>query len=275
MQLMRVRPGETDMSWIDVNGVSIHYRLEGATEKPLVVFFHEIGGSLESFREVAPYLLTHFQVLSFDQRGSGLSEKVRTSFGIDDLVSDVSEVVRVVVGDVSCHLVAVAAAGLQALRFYERFESRVMSMTLCNPALGVDPSRALALNERADLAEKNGIRAGLELTLDKSYQSELRDDKVFSEVRGRYLSNDPFGFAEANRVLARTDMRSFLSLLRCPTMVVAGRQDQVRPYQGSEETAKQIFGSRFELVERGGHFITLTSPREVGNLLEEFLGSIL
>ena len=272
---MRVRPGETDMSWIDVNGVSIHYRLEGATEKPLVVFFHEIGGSLESFREVVPYLLSHFQVLSFDQRGFGLSEKVRTSFGIDDLVSDVSELVRIVVGDVSCHLVAVAAAGLQALRFYERFESRVMSMTLCNPALGVDPSRALALNERADLAEKNGIRAGLELTLDKSYQSELRDDKVFSEVRGRYLSNDPFGFAEANRVLARTDMRGFLSLLRCPTMVVAGRQDQVRPYQGSEETAKQIFGSRFELVERGGHFITLTSPQEVGNLLEEFLGSIL
>ena len=100
-QLMQVRPGEKYMSWIDVNGVSIHYRLQGATEKPLVVCFHEIGGSLESFREVAPYLLTHFQVLSFDQRGSGLSEKVRTSFGIDDLVSDVSELVRVVVGDVS------------------------------------------------------------------------------------------------------------------------------------------------------------------------------
>ncbi|TAN24190.1 MAG: alpha/beta fold hydrolase [Actinomycetota bacterium] len=262
------------MSWIDANGVSIRYRLDGTAGKPLVVLFHEIGGSLESFGEVAHHLRPDFQVLSFDQRGSGLSEKVRTSFGVDDLVSDVSELIHIVVGDVKCHLVTVAAAGLQALRFYERFKNRVSSITLCNPALGVDPARASALIERADFAERNGIRAGLDMTLDKSYQLELRDDRVFPDVRGRYLSNDPFGFAEANRLLARTDLRGLLPMLRCPTMVVAGRQDQVRPFQGSEETAKQIAGSRFELVERGGHFITITSPEEVGVLLADFLSGI-
>ncbi|NNN18635.1 MAG: alpha/beta fold hydrolase [Acidimicrobiaceae bacterium] len=261
------------MSWIDVNGVSIRYHFDGSGENPLVVFFHEIGGSLESFNRVVPYLLPHFSVLSFDQRGAGQSEKVRDSFGIDDLVNDAAELIDYVAGDVQCHLVTIAASGLQALRFYERFDARVRSLTMCNPALGVDPSRAQALEDRADIAESSGIRAGLETTLDKSYQPELRDDKVYPEVRGRYLSNDPFGFAEANRVLARTDMRGILTKLRCPTMVIAGRQDQVRPFVGSEEIATQIPGSRFELID-GGHFLTVTSPDEVGNLLMDFLTSV-
>ncbi len=261
------------MSWLDVNGVSIHFQVEGNANAPVVVLFHEIGGTLESFSAVVPSLSPRFRILSFDQRGSGLSEKVRISFGVDDLVEDVNQLIARTVGvDRVCHMVTVAAAGLQALRFYERFQDRVGSITLCNPALGVDPSRASALLERADFAEKHGIRAGLEVTLDKSYQPELRDEKVFPEVRGRYLANDPYGFAESNRVLARTDLRQLLPTVHCPVMVVAGRQDQVRPYQGSEEVAKQIPGSRFELVE-GGHFLPVTAPKALGDLILDFLGS--
>lgn len=261
------------MSWLDVNGVSIHYRVEGNAKGPLVVLFHEIGGTLESFKGVVPSLSSRFRVLSFDQRGSGLSEKVRISFGVDDLVEDINQLVERTIGiNRVCHMVTVAASGLQALRFYERFQDRVGSITLCNPALGVDPSRASVLLERADFAERYGIRAGLETTLDKSYQPELRDETVFPEVRGRYLANDPYGFAESNRVLARTDLRRLLPTIHCPVMVVAGRQDLVRPHQGSEEVAKQIPGCRFELVD-GGHFLPVTAPKALGGLLVDFLGS--
>lgn len=261
------------MSWLDVNGVSINYRIEGNAGGPLVVLVHEIGGTLESFSAVVPFLAPRYSVLSFDQRGSGLSEKVRGQIGIDDLVDDMAELVSTVAGSRHCNLVTVAAAGLQALRFYERYKDLVDSMTLCNPALGVDASRASALMERADFAEKNGIRAGLDTTLEKSYQPELRDEEVFPSVRGRYLSNDPYGFAEANRVLARTDMRHVLPALRCPVMVVAGRQDQVRAPQGSQEVAEKILGSRFELID-GGHFLPITSPQALGMLLIDFLGSV-
>ncbi len=261
------------MSWLDVNGVSINYRIEGPAKGPLVVLLHEIGGTLESFNAVVEFLAPRYCVLSFDQRGSGQSEKVRSQIGIDDLVDDIAELVSTVAGPRNCNLVTVAAAGLQALRFYERYQDRVASMTLCNPALGVDASRASVLMERADFAERNGIRAGLDTALEKSYQQELRDDEVFPAFRGRYLSNDPYGFAEANRVLARTDMRHVLSTLRCPVMVVAGRQDQVRPFEGSRGVAEEILGSRFELID-GGHFLPITSPQALGTLLVDFLGSV-
>lgn len=257
------------MNWLDVNGVSICYKFDGNEDGPLLVLLHEIGGSMESFALMEPYLLPHFRILSFDQRGSGLSEKVRKPFSVDDLVDDAIALIEEVAGDSICNFVTVAAAGLQALRFHQRYLDRVGSIVMCNPALGVDQSRSSVLLERADFAEKNGIRAGLETTLDKSYQVELRDGEVFPKVRGLYLANDPYGFAEANRVLARTDMRSYLPSLSCRVMVVAGLRDQVRPYKGSEEVAKQIPGSRFELVD-GGHFLPINAPEALGGLIVDF-----
>jgi len=67
-------------------------------------------------------------------------------------------------------------------------------------------------------------------------------------------------------------MRHMLPALRCPVMVIAGRQDQVRPFQGSQEIAGNIPGSRFELID-GGHFLSITAPEAMGSLLFDFLGS--
>ncbi len=262
------------MSWIDVNGVCLRYRVEGRSGAPVIVLIHEIGGSLESFDAAIAPLVSDFRILSFDQRGSGLSEKVRSSFGIDELTGDLAELIdRTCSAGTACNFVTVAAGGLQALRLFEVRRDLVGSITLCNPALGVDTSRASFLLERADFAETHGMRAGIESTLDKSYQPELRDDVVFPDVRGRYLANDPYGFAESNRVLARTDMRGKLSSLDCPVMVVAGRHDQVRPHNLSEELAKQIPKCRFELID-GGHFLPSMAGVVLGELISDFVSSL-
>lgn len=258
------------MSWIDVNGVSLYYQLEGPENAPLVVLVHEIGGSTQSFDDLVPHLTNSFRVLSFDQRGAGQSEKVVGSISIDDFVGDIVGLIDEVAGSDKCSLVTVAAAGLQALRFYHDFPDRVDSIVLCNPALGVDPERNQALLDRAQFVESNGIRAGLEAMIEKSYPVELRDEVVFPSYRGRYLSNDPHGFAESNRVLANTDLRGLIPTLKCPVMVVAGRYDQVRPAKGSEDVASQIDGARFEILD-GGHFLPTTAPDQLGKLIAEFL----
>ena len=75
------------MPFIDANGVSLHYDLAGA-RGPSVVLMHELGGTLHSWDAVAPRLAGRHRVLRYDQRGAGLSEKVRTEFTNDMLVAD-------------------------------------------------------------------------------------------------------------------------------------------------------------------------------------------
>ena len=125
---------------------------------------------------------------------------------------------------------------------------------LCNPAPGVDPSRAAVLDERAAFAVREGMRASLPTTLAMSYPPTLGERAAYEAYLGRYLANDPVGFGFGFRALARTNMLHMLPQIRCPAMVVAGRHDTVRPHAGTAELAKKIPGARFELIE-AGHFM--------------------
>jgi len=253
----------------DANGVSIHYELAG-TGGASVVLMHELGGTLNSWDAVAPRLARRSRVLRYDQRGSGLSEKVRQEFTNDMLVADFEALAKQVGLTLPYHFVTVAAAATQALRFLEIRPDQVGALVLCNPAPGVDPSRAAALDERAAVAAREGMRASLPTTLAISYPPSLGERAAYEAYLGRYLANDPVCFGFGFRALARTNMLHVLPQIRCPTMVVAGKHDTVRPHAGTAELAKKIPGSRFELID-AGHFMPTQGPEPLLALLEDFL----
>ena len=257
------------MPFIDANGVSLHYDVAGA-RGPSVVLMHELGGTLHSWDAVAPRLAGRHRVLRYDQRGAGLSEKVRTEFTNDMLVADFEALATQLNLAPPYSFVTVAAAATQALRFLEKYPDQVGALVLCNPAPGVDPSRAAALDERAAFAAREGMRASLPTTLSISYPPSLSDRAAYEAYLGRYLANDPVCFGFGFRALARANMLHMLPQIRCPAMVVAGRHDTVRPHAGTAELAKKIPGARFELIE-AGHFMPTQGPEPLVALLEDFL----
>jgi 3-oxoadipate enol-lactonase len=230
-----------------------------------------MGGTLDSWDAVAPGLAETYRVLRYDQRGAGLTEKVRQEYSNEDAVNDLEGVLANLKLAPPYNFVCVAAASTQVLRFLERHPEQVASIVLCNPAPGVDPSRAGVLVERAEQAEKLGMSGVMGITLDKSYPPTLGEPSAYTAYRGRYLANDPVGFGLAHRMLARTNMLHMLPQVTVPTMVVAGRHDTVRPPAGTEELAKKIPGARFEVIEEAGHFLPTTGPKTLVKLLKDFL----
>ena len=258
------------MPWMNANGVSLHYQLEGQ-RGPVVVLLHEMGGTLQSWDEVAPELATDHRVLRFDQRGQGQTEKVRQQFSNDDAVGDLEAALKQLNLPPPYSFVSVAAAATMVLRFLEKHPEQVKSIVLCNPAPGVTADRAGALVERAEQAEKLGMAGVMGITLDKSYPPDLGDKAAYETYRGRYLGNDPVGFGLAHRMLAQTNMLYMLPKISVPTMVVAGKHDTVRPPAGTEELSKKIPGAKFALIEEAGHFLPTTGPKTLVKLLKDFL----
>jgi 3-oxoadipate enol-lactonase len=256
------------MPFIEANGASFHYRLEGG-RGPSVVFLHEIGGSLESWNKVTLELVPRARVFRYDQRGFGLTEKVREPYSVETLVDDFEGLAEALSLGAPYHVVSLAASSMQALELYRRGPQKIGSLVFCNPAPGVDPSRADALNAVAAKAEAEGIRAILAAMLDKSYPPELSDRTTYDDYRGHYLANDPVGFGLAFRMMAKTNMMSLLETIQCPTLVVAGRQDYIRAVAVTEAIAKRIPNARFEIIE-AGHFMPTTSPARLAHLLKDF-----
>jgi 3-oxoadipate enol-lactonase len=260
--------GGKTVPWMEANGISIHYQLAG--QGPSVVLLHEMGGTLDSWDGIAPALSARFRVLRYDQRGSGLTEKVR-AITTELLLADLDALLAGSALPPPYHFVTVAAATMQALLYMQKRPDRVASFTFCNPFTGADPSRVAALNERAGLAEREGLRKAIPTTLDNSWPSDIGDGAAYAAYRGRYMAHDPVCFAALNRSIAQPNVTHLGKEISKPTMVVAGRLDKVRPAAASEQFAKTIPGARFELID-AVHMMPAQAPGPLLALLEDFLG---
>src|ERR1700730_11198337 len=98
------------MAWMTSSGVSMHYEVSGRGQRSLILV-HELGGTLASWDAVLPLLEPEFRILRFDQRGPGLSKKVRKPFTIDDHVQDLQNILEAVELPPPYYLVGVAAGG--------------------------------------------------------------------------------------------------------------------------------------------------------------------
>jgi len=266
---MRARTKEKTVPWMEANGISIHYQLTGAG--PSVVLLHEMGGTLDSWDGIAPALSARFRVLRYDQRGSGLSEKVR-AISTELLLADLEAVLAGSALPPPYHFVTVAAATMQALLYMSKHPDRIASFTFCNPFTGADPSRVAALNERAGLAEREGLRKAIPTTLDNSWPSDIGERAAYAAYRGRYMAHDPVCFAALNRSIATPNVTHLGKEVSKPTMVVAGRFDKVRPPAASETFAKTIPNARFELID-AVHMMPAQAPGPLLALLQDFLGA--
>ncbi|HZB53172.1 MAG TPA: alpha/beta hydrolase [Reyranella sp.] len=71
----------------------------------------------------------------------------------------------------------------------------------------------------------------------------------------------------------RVDRRPDLPKIKCPTIVVCGRDDAATPLFLSEEMAAAIKGSELIVVERCGHLVTMEKPEETNAILKKWLSA--
>jgi pimeloyl-ACP methyl ester carboxylesterase len=86
----------------------------------------------------------------------------------------------------------------------------------------------------------------------------------------------PETFANQQRALLdRPDARAALSSIRCPTLVLCGREDAWSPVPQHEEIAAAIPGAHLVIVEDCGHMSTVEQPKAVTKALQAWLSDNL
>jgi 3-oxoadipate enol-lactonase len=256
--------------WIEVNGVVLRYDLQGRGANTLVLI-HEMGGTIETFDGVLPELVKSRRVLRYDTRGAGLSEKVRGTLSIDTMVADLAALLDALGIDGKVALAGVAVGAAIAIRFAARHLERTAALIALGPATGMPPERLAATLAGADRAERDGMRPGMEDGLAKTYPDELRRDRGrFQSLRGQRMGNDPASYAAVYRMLAQLDMTDDFARVRCPTVVVAGTLDRLRPPAGAEAVARAIPGAKFQTLTTG-HFMAAQTPDIVAAAMTKFL----
>jgi len=261
------------MDFIEANGVGLRCELSGGGDRTLVLV-HEMGGSLESWDDVAPRFAKSRRVLRYDTRGAGLSQKVRGELTLDAMADDIAALLDKFGIATRVALAGVAVGGAIALHFAARYKERTSAVAVGSPATGIAAERRAPALERLARIEAAGMAFAVEDSMLNGYAPELRGDIArFERFRTRWLGNDPSSYATIWRMLAAADMQDDLASLACPVLVIGGSLDRVRPPPLAEAVAKSIPGARYVEI-RTGHYMSVQTPDLLSDCIEEFLRSV-
>ena len=258
------------MDFIELNGVGLRYELSGRGDHTLVLV-HEMGGSLESWDEIAPRFAASRRVLRYDTRGAGLSQKIRGELTLDTMADDIAALLDALAISGKVAIAGIAVGGAIALHFSARYPERTSAVVAGSPATGIAPERRAPALERVAKIEAGGMAFAAEDSMLNGYAPELRGDiKRFERFRARWLGNDPGSYATIWRMLANADMEAELTGLSCPVLVIGGSLDRVRPASVAEGIAKSIPGARYIEI-RTGHYMAVQTPDLLADCIDEFL----
>ncbi|MFN4763757.1 alpha/beta fold hydrolase [Gillisia sp. Q332] len=94
-------------------------------------------------------------------------------------------------------------------------------------------------------------------------KKELRDTILDMAIN---VGIDGF-FNQVKAQLGRPDSTKDLQNIKCPTLIITGREDTICPVQLHEEMADAIPISALKIIEECGHLSTLEQPRSVNKAI--------
>jgi 3-oxoadipate enol-lactonase len=261
------------MEFVELNGAGLRYELSGKGERTLVLV-HEMGGSFESWDDIAPRFTESRRVLRYDSRGAGMSQKVRGELAIDTMADDIAALLDHIGTAGKVALAGIAVGGAIALHFAARYPERASAVVVGSPATGIASDRRAAVLERVARIEAEGMAFAVEESMRNGYPTELRGDiRRFERYRARWLGNDPLSYATVYRMLAATEIEHELTRLRCPVLVIGGSLDRTRPPQLSKAVASAIPNAGYDEV-RTGHYMAVQTPDLIFDRIDAFLRAV-
>lgn len=124
-----------------------------------------------------------------------------------------------------------------------------------------------------DIALSQGMRImGREWVQGMIHPQRLGDRGLIETLLTMIARKTPGIFAgQIRALLERPEAGDVLRAIRCPTLVLCGREDGWSPLRRHEDMARMIAGARLAVIERSGHMVTLERPQAVTAALQSWL----
>jgi pimeloyl-ACP methyl ester carboxylesterase len=257
-----------------INGVELAYDLRG-TGAPLVMI-HGAQGDQSMFTGFAPAFVHAFRVLTFDQRGSGLSEKPDAPCSMAMLADDTAALMDHV-GFSSAHILGVSMGGMIAQEFALRHPQKTRSLVLgCTTPGGPNAVRlsdhafAKAYSTQPITAEERG-RALAEACFTKGYIDRHPEVIPAMIESRRQRPIDPVALGHRMKAVYAHDTFARLPQISCPTLVITGKDDVLISWENSQLIAEHIPGAQLVVLEPAGHLFWGEQPEQSRNAILSFL----
>jgi len=236
------------------------------------VFLHGLGSCADDWTWQVPAFERDHRLLLVDLPGHYRSPLPAGRLTVDTMADAVGALLARL-GEPPAHVVGLSLGGCVGLALALRAPERVRSLTLVNAVARLrpaGPTAALRLVARLTLLATAPMSAVAALVARGLFPRP--EQAALYEAAARSLARTPRrAYWAGLRALARFDVRTLLTRVRCPTLVMAGADDATVALDVKESLARAIAGSRWVIIPDSGHATNADNPDAFNATLREFL----
>jgi pimeloyl-ACP methyl ester carboxylesterase len=258
---------------------SIYYEVHGDGEALLLIM--GLGGSSALWFPQVPAISRQYRVVTFDNRGTGQSDKPDAPYTMEMMVGDIAGLLEAV-GIHATHVFGISMGGMIAQHFALLHPGRVASLilgcTTCggphsaipdveaiSPLFDMERMQELPLEERA--------REVIPFLLSQDF-IDNNPSSIQQLIATMMEHPTPLhAYMRQAQAVMEHDTYERLPEIKVPTLVIAGDADKLVPIENSRILASRIPKAELIILKNMGHGFNIEAADETNKAVLDFLGS--
>lgn len=234
-----------------------------------MVLLHPIGLDGSFWKDVQEEFSGAYEVTAIDLAGRGKSLSPPVGYRLSDYADDVAAFMAGL--KAPALVVGLSFGGMLAQVLSVRHPKLVSELVLCGCPCRFDDALRPLIAERGILAEKKGMGAVVDATLDRWFTPAFRESEAIKAVKQRLLSNAVDGWAIGWRAISDLDTTDVLKTIKVPTLCIAGGEDQSVPPAAVAEIAQRISGAEITVIPEASHMMHIENSIAFNRALAPFV----
>jgi pimeloyl-ACP methyl ester carboxylesterase len=277
---LKVKYQKANSAFIDIDGVPVHYIIEGKMDDALpIVFIHGTSASLHTWDTLSNLLKTNKKIIRFDLPAFGLTGPNRLNQYSFKFYNQFLDELLLKLKVTQCIVAGNSLGGSIAWNYAIASPDKVKQLILLDASgypkkdekgsLGFKLAGIPVLNQALKhISPISLIRKSLE---DAFYNKSLVTEKMVQQYHDLLLREGNRG---AVLELFQHPMKPDATMIKTitqPTLIIWGKQDQLISYNNAALFKQDIQNSQMLVLDKVGHIPMEEAPNQVATAILEFI----
>lgn len=259
-------------------GEIIWYKKTGSGA-PLV-HIHGTAYGHRNFEKLTPLSARDFCVIDFDLPGYGESRGGTAKLDMNGLADLVFAFIRAI-GYEKVHIHGTSFGAMIGLTLAARHSEVIDRLVLSCFLARYDNAARMMRQTWKRAARDSGMAAVADLTsvagFSRGFYDRPEAEAQLASMREAFSKNTPEAFIAGTEAIEKTDLSPLVAKVTAPTLLLAGREDNMTPFNASDsgvgfaKIIRSLPSCEHVVLEECGHYLVIEQPAKAAEEIARFL----
>jgi 3-oxoadipate enol-lactonase len=258
--------------------VDLFYEIKGNPDSPnTILFLNGVMASTSSWvNQLPPFEASGFKIVLHDFRGQLKSSKPKGPYTFAQHANDVMALMDHL-GIASAHLIGTSYGGEVGCRFAIDHPTRVISLSVIDSVSELDDTLRATVNDWKEAANTRHGETFFKRMMPSIYSPGfITKNREMLSQRAKAMNAIGSDYFDGQITLYDTflndvTMTSELHRIQCPTLILCGELDTLKPLKFSAIMAEAIQSAEYLILPDCGHVAIFEKPHELNSALLGFI----